>query len=107
MGSDKNNFHVHVEAIFYRDFYFMEEGMEQACFSCQAGIDNRSMREGEKMSFMLPESRKIEKYRMYDLVFTFSNPDEVKKRVKNNSRLYLWLGIFIGEAVVKGISDGD
>jgi hypothetical protein len=101
MNSDKAGYRVLVSAIFYKTFDYRESGSGSSLFSCQAGIDNRSMREGKKVSFPIPDSRVIEKYKLYDMIFTFPSGEGVKDKIKINSRLYLWSGIFIGEAVVK------
>jgi len=103
MNSDKAGYRVLVSAIFYKTFDYRDNGSGSSLFSCQAGIDNRSMREGKGVSFPIPESGVIEKYKLYDMIITFSSDEEVMDKIKNNSRLYLWSGMFIGEAVVKEI----
>jgi len=107
MNTDKTGFRVLVSAIFYRRYDFSDTGSGNDVFACQAGIDNRSMREGKDIIFSLPDNRIIEKYKLYDMIFTFSQQDGVSDKIKINSRLYLWRGIFIGEAVVKDIIDGE
>ena len=104
MNSDKAGYRVLVSAIFYKTFDYRESGSGSSLFSCQAGIDDRSMREGKMISFPLPESRIIEKHRLCDMIFTFSSVEKVSDKIKINSRLYLWSGMFIGEAVVKEVN---
>ena len=106
MNSDTTGYRVSVSAIFYKTYDYTDNDVDTDLFSCQAGIDNRSMREGKWISFPIPESRIIEKYRMYDMIFNFSPDEGVRDKIKINSRLYLWRGIFIGEAVVKEIMEG-
>lgn len=105
MNSDNTGYRVSVSAIFYKTYDYTDN--DKIFFSCQAGIDNRSMREGKWISFSIPENRIIEKYRLYDMIFNFSPDEGVRDKIKINSRLYLWSGIFIGEAVVKDITGGD
>jgi len=103
MNSDKAGYRVLVSAIFYKTYDFSISDSDKTFFSCQAGIDNRSMREGKEVRFPIPESGVIEKYKLYDMIITFSCAVEVMDKIKINSRLYLWSGMFIGEAVVKEI----
>ncbi len=107
MNTDKTGFRVLVSAIFYRRYDFTDSGSDNDIFSCQAGIDNRSMREGKDIIFSLPDNRIIEKYKLYDMIFIFPSNEGLGEKIKINSRLYLWRGIFIGEAVVKEIMDGE
>lgn len=106
MNSDKAGYRVLVSVIFYKTYDFTDS--DKALFSCQAGIDNRSMREGVEVSFLIPDNRIIEKYELSEMIFTFNSGEGVRDKLKINSRLYLWSGIFIGEAVVKEfISDSS
>lgn len=107
MNPDKTGYNVLVSAIFYKTFDLTDAGNGSVTFTCQAGIDNRSMREGKDIIFSLPDNRIIEKYKLYDMIFAFSQQEGVRDKIKINSRLYLWRGIFIGEAVVKEIRDAE
>ncbi len=85
---------------FYKDFDFQNLYKNVNYFGCPVSINEKSTKEGWDVRIRISDNLSIKKGIPYELLIVFLFPDKVKDKISINTKLFLWSGDFIGEAIV-------